>query len=308
MKTYVISLKYPKVLLNDLQTQGFNPNLVEGVDGSKMSYQEKQRECTPFFALFGLPSAIGCALAHKKAIRQFLDSDDELVLIFEDDAVIVENFSEHVSTALQNVPQNFDILYMDCSLCYNTPYSIFFETTPTKKVNEYVIEPSMALGTHCYILSRKGAEKILSTLDKVDDHIDRYFNKKCAQGELVRYTYLPDCVYQTSIIDSKTSSMMRNNHPSIIQPVTQNIDSFLESNANIDYHLNIATYQVAGCKINLMVLVFFILGVLLSFSGLSLKFILIGFFILSLQDLMLLETYFHLLILLFGFQLQHMIK
>lgn len=309
MKTYVISLKYPKQLLNDLQFQGFNPNLVEGVDGSKMSYQEKREKCTELFALFGLPSAIGCALAHKKAMGQFLDSGDEFGLILEDDAVISENFVEHISIAIENVPNDFDILYMDCNLCDKNPPAWLSSMLPTKEhniVNEYITDPGMALSGHCYILSRKGAEKIFKSLGKIDTHIDAHINRKCVGGEITRYSYNPQCVYQTSGINTENSSMMKNIHPSIIQPITRSIK--LPININLEYQMNIATYQICGCRINLMALVFLILGFVLAYLGISRKSIVISFFILSLNDLMLPETYFHLLILLLGFQLQNIIK
>lgn len=48
---------------------------------------------------------IGCALAHKKAINNFLDSQKQFGVIFEDDAEIVENFDFKLLSEILNTQQ-----------------------------------------------------------------------------------------------------------------------------------------------------------------------------------------------------------
>jgi GR25 family glycosyltransferase involved in LPS biosynthesis len=90
----------------------------------------------------------GCNLSHKTLWKQFLESDEELLGVLEDDARMVKHWRG-------DLPDDFDILYLGCN---PTTYKKFNRA----KYKHYHIARRV-LTTHAYIMSRKGAEKALQT-------------------------------------------------------------------------------------------------------------------------------------------------
>ncbi|GHU19377.1 hypothetical protein FACS189472_09070 [Alphaproteobacteria bacterium] len=64
--------------------------IVTAVDGRELS-QEKIKSIVDtesyqkFFKMLPEPGTVGCSLSHEKALKRFLESDNEFALIFEDD-------------------------------------------------------------------------------------------------------------------------------------------------------------------------------------------------------------------------------
>jgi len=91
---------------------------------------------------------LGCNLSHKTLWEQFLESNEELLGVLEDDARMVKHWRGEL-------PDDFDILYLGGNA-----------TTYAKhNQGDYKIWKiaRRVLTTHAYIMSRKGAEKALKS-------------------------------------------------------------------------------------------------------------------------------------------------
>ena len=88
-------------------------------------------------------SALGCAMSHRKAVRQFLDSGQEYCLILEDDAIPNSvDYLSQIEVAVRDAPADWHIINLDY--------------LPNFGLAEYTSYPTL-LKT-AYIINRQGAE------------------------------------------------------------------------------------------------------------------------------------------------------
>lgn len=103
---------------------------------------------------------IACYLGHLKILRIFLRSKHDYCLVLEDDIQKTKNPEQTVSelnNIVSNLPRNFDLLYVSRGFSYCK-----IDTKYSKVLNQTYY----SLTTASYIISKKGAEKILSNKPK----------------------------------------------------------------------------------------------------------------------------------------------
>jgi glycosyl transferase, family 25 len=86
----------------------FNLRPVErfpAVDGSKMPIPSNWPES---------PGAYGCLQSHLSVVRKARAEGRESVLIIEDDVLLAEGFHEKFTARVQNLPENWDMLFFGC--------------------------------------------------------------------------------------------------------------------------------------------------------------------------------------------------
>jgi GR25 family glycosyltransferase involved in LPS biosynthesis len=117
------------------------------------------------------PSEIACFESHKKVWTQFLASDAEVAVIFEDDVLIASTLQTKLES-LSACPQAFDMVKLDFSpgmRQWGPMHSL--NGVETRKIIQVLCS---AAG---YCLSRSGAQKLLALAktycDKLDDFITR---------------------------------------------------------------------------------------------------------------------------------------
>jgi GR25 family glycosyltransferase involved in LPS biosynthesis len=158
IKSYIISLKNPVILINQVKSFGFKTELIEGVYGNKLSYAEKISETGNQLIASTIPdSVLGCALAHVKTWKTFLSTNEPYCVIFEDDAVFEPGFRNKFDICFKHIPSDYDIFYIGC---------LHNKNFVDNNINQYIKIPDCFLGLHSYVLSRKGAEKLLKLIDK----------------------------------------------------------------------------------------------------------------------------------------------
>ena len=122
----------------------------------------------------------GCALSHLLVIKKFLESSDEYVSIFEDDAKIMDAEFLQIDKLLNDIGvKEFDILYLTKRMAHNAKFEI-----------------KGGWGTEGYILTKKGAQNIYNILTcgsgifhPIDNHIQGHIHgmvncrssRKCTQ-------------------------------------------------------------------------------------------------------------------------------
>lgn len=94
--------------------------------------------------------AIGCYLSHVKIWENILKNENEVALIFEDDAQVPVNLNQRIHEEMKNIPNDWDIVLFGyiCKKCMKYD-----------KYNE--VERFML--THCYIIKKKSIAKIMNT-------------------------------------------------------------------------------------------------------------------------------------------------
>lgn len=126
---------------------------------------------------------IGCAMSHIELWKQLLnDNDTDYYIIFEDDAIINSDFVTTIEE-INNIKHilDFDILSLYCGPGINC---VHLEKVHTLKNGISVGRPVFPLSLTSYIISKKGANKLLSEINKIEYHIDMDIAIKNLSGRI----------------------------------------------------------------------------------------------------------------------------
>lgn len=112
--------------------------------------------------------AVGCYLSHYLLWKQLLeDPDNDRYLIFEDDFRPVKKHSDVLRHLINNVPDNADFAFFDVS----------WKHKPTRKYNDfYDVLDCQFFGTHCYIVTKQGVQKVIKHLFPIEVQIDAFIS------------------------------------------------------------------------------------------------------------------------------------
>jgi glycosyl transferase, family 25 len=163
MITLVISLpdavERQRRISASLQSAGISFSIVHGVVGrdltrSQIASVAPSRFMVRFSRELG-PGEIGCTLSHKLALEKFLESNDDIALILEDDAVVPPNLAEAIAHLPGHLPKNWGLLKIGGMggvrgrLVCATDFGKIIET------------PATTVCSHAYVVSRCGARRLL---------------------------------------------------------------------------------------------------------------------------------------------------
>ena len=195
MEVYCISLeknkdKWPNIL-KLLNNNGFNnAQIFHAILGSQFEDDnspevEKYGKADTFistWALYNLKynlerrcheqlgswNAVGCYLSHILLWNQLLKNETiDRMLIFEDDITFENNFIDRYQTYMNNLPDDFDIAFLDVNL----------RSKNVTKINNYVNKIQNSFyGLHAYIISKKCAKAFLSKIFPIEIQIDSYMS------------------------------------------------------------------------------------------------------------------------------------
>ena len=84
-----------------------NPHFTDAIMAIRMSDEEAFSYATPNTYL--TKGEIGCALSHKKAYKELLDSNQNSIVIFEDDAVFTKDFSVDILLKIIKIVDDMDV-------------------------------------------------------------------------------------------------------------------------------------------------------------------------------------------------------
>ena len=285
--TYIINLdkdtsRWEKMKIECKKHFIENYTRIPGIDGSVITDKDMDlvsSSCKNFCTR----STIGCALSHIKAWEKVGGT----TLILEDDSRFENDFVESVLSKLESVPKDFDILYLGCNIgCYNDDkrtfetflYSLIKKTSKFKRINKDIYVPYLPLALHGYILSKKGAKKLLDLVKhkKVNDHIDVHILEN--SSGLSIYASDPLLVYQ----------LVENSNIATGYPVV--INSIFEKYTNdfripYTYFLTCPILKIGFMEINLFVIVVSLLAVALHSKGVSTSKLSLIYFVFNVVEL-----------------------
>lgn len=161
---YDISTRIDAVDGNKLDLQNISPYLVtkQGIDDA-MNGKKLYTMLTK--------GGIGCALSHRKCYQYIVDNKINRCLVLEDDCYLDDDFNKKLRDLENNIPADFDILFLGHHVAY-TDYDY---------KNVFYFTPNKIYGLFGYIITYKGASKLLEHVfpitKQIDTEIPYHFNK-----------------------------------------------------------------------------------------------------------------------------------
>jgi GR25 family glycosyltransferase involved in LPS biosynthesis len=289
--TYVISLKYPEKLLNTLSRHSLTPILFKGFLGKETSQNFITKHFTTLYSIFGPKSSIGCALSHLHVWKTFLNTNKKYAIVFEDD-IILDSQTPHllptIHTYISNTPRNFDILYLGCFGSENTPnfFTIIMKllgiSSQYKYINTHVKKPEIALAAHAYIISRKGAKKLIKHLNNnIHNHIDYCIQALYAKGILNNYVTIPRLIYQSST-DTTMSNNVSNLYPILLNNILS--DFYVDKHVKASYITTLSVFRLGNTNFTISTIL--LVGIIITSILLNVNYyyILLWIFLISLPN------------------------
>ena len=110
----------------------------------------------------------GCYLSHIEVLQKFLKTKNKFLIIFEDDALLINDFKNVLIERTKYVPSNWDIILLGfkfAKINNNDPNKDLHIINGVTKVNSYT-------GNYSVIYNRKSAKKLLKLLIPMDWYMD----------------------------------------------------------------------------------------------------------------------------------------
>lgn len=176
--------KYIKDVMKKIKLE---PKLIQGPDKNKLNL-EKMIENNELVKKDGIDEnrgRIACHLGHLKILNTFLQSNKKYALIFEDDIFIPQEKNKKIEIGtkiknlINNIPFDADIVY----------FGYCFENCSSKyKYNKYFNKSVRPVCRHCYLVSRKGANIIISNTKYISSSGDIRYMKLIEENKLKSYS------------------------------------------------------------------------------------------------------------------------
>jgi len=131
--------------------------------------------------------AVGCSLSHFKVWEELIKSDPSIkaTLVFEDDSSVPAGLKEKLVRVLNAAPPDWDVLQLQRTKFAGGATGC----KPIKGEDEWQLCTSL-MGTHAYIVSRKGAKALLEKAYPIELHVDAYM-AYMARMEYIRMIWHP---------------------------------------------------------------------------------------------------------------------
>jgi GR25 family glycosyltransferase involved in LPS biosynthesis len=123
--------------------------------------------------------AVGCSLSHFKAWSFLQSSSAPALIIFEDDTTIPVDFKERAAKLLSEDMPAWDVVTF-----YNTPYEGGM-TGCTPIAGSKWSNCTSLMGAHAYMISRRGADRLLARAYPIEMHVDAYLAFMARMGHVV---------------------------------------------------------------------------------------------------------------------------
>ena len=233
MQVYLINLDGDHERLAHFQRQarqaGIEFERLAAVDGRKLAPKDYQKLISPKFEFAPMtPAEFGLLGSHRKAWECFLQTNEQNAAIFEDDAILATDLGTAL-TEIDRTKMPFDIIKLETTL-----RSVVMSPSEETLSSGYQLHELLTWhgGTAGYIISRAGAEKLLSwkaqphdasTAEKdapllcsasvLDQMLFNPFSKVCSQLRVIQMN--PAGCIQNDILARQTGGA---NFGSTIQP------------------------------------------------------------------------------------------
>ncbi|WP_319520415.1 glycosyltransferase family 25 protein [uncultured Martelella sp.] len=207
MKIYILNLESDRDRFEHaaraFEAKGLAFERLAAVDGRKMTAEELSA-CLAYPAAGSYdlsPSQVGCYLSHVHAWQRFLETDAATVAIFEDDVHLGEDIEQVLAAPETWLPEDTDILKLEtCLQKVPLPADAEGGMIAGRRIIRLTGRHHGSAG---YLLTRKGAEKLLRNSRKLAVGVDAMlFNPRSEVAERpVVYQIDPAICIQDDIAD-----------------------------------------------------------------------------------------------------------
>jgi glycosyl transferase family 25 len=157
------------------------------VHGKNLTRMELEADCTALARRFCTPGMLGCFLSHRNLWLKILREPEPYQMVLEDDVIPVSDFPTRVQQCLEELqrhPQTaetWDVLLLGAFSCVHPDqrYGMFRvqaillgDGRKPRFVTPHCHVPHRPLGTFGYILTKRGARKLLQRAYKPGWHVD----------------------------------------------------------------------------------------------------------------------------------------
>jgi GR25 family glycosyltransferase involved in LPS biosynthesis len=126
---------------------------------------------------------IGCAFSHISVWRELLQSLNPSYMILEDDVQPSIDYNDLMIPVLKELPVTFDILFL-----YVSPKFYRNDDTIQLPGKNYINKGYYTEDVSAYIISRKGARKLLRKFKAIKEPLDIMITKEIMNDEIEAYT------------------------------------------------------------------------------------------------------------------------
>lgn len=143
--------------------------------------------------------AVGCALSHISIWKQIVDKQISEALIFEDDIEINDNFVQELSKLKPYLPENYDMIHLG--------YGLKSLLGIRQIINKYFVKTTSCMSGFGYLLSNKGAKKLLEHIFPISAPYDVEITKKISNFDIYLISPFNRIVFSlTSVLNEKFGS------------------------------------------------------------------------------------------------------
>ena len=198
IKTFLINLDRRKDRLEKLEK---NPDFIyleaerfPAIDGNLLQPNPKLQKIFEGNDYNMRAGIVGCALSHLKLYINLVNSNLNCLLILEDDIVFCHNFKEKYLKCLSMLPKEYDIIYLG----HHAKIEKKDEGLSFIKTNSNESLKISYGGNFSYLISKKGAIKLLNFIERVGmtNAIDTMIQKA---GDIIDLYYLSENIIKSDM-------------------------------------------------------------------------------------------------------------
>jgi GR25 family glycosyltransferase involved in LPS biosynthesis len=261
-KVYVINLDKDRDRLQAIDTvlrkQGISYERLPATLGSKVS---KDSRLTTLCNMFCTDGIKGCAISHHRAWEDALQNGYSRILVFEDDAVIPEDFDKKVREVMYNLPDSYEIVFLGCRFfCSNKTSAehighAVMGTAP-QPFKETIQKVNGSIGAHATIYTSSFMKKVID--EPIETHIDLQIQRWITKFKINAYGLSPELVTTT---DPALSSNLADKFPPLLN---KTLDKFeVTDNVPLGWALSENQMKLGPLNINFYNLIFLALAAVL---------------------------------------------
>jgi hypothetical protein len=198
--------------INQFNNIGIKPDFFDAIMGNTMSKDKLKtflRHGSKEFFLS--PGEIGCALSHLGVYKLLLESNENSIIIFEDDVLFDESMSKDILMKLQSFIDSQEnpavIALYDSTFKYGKPVD---------QIDNYAIYKTTSFWcTHGYIINRQAAKNILNLQTPIAFVIDwwrRYYYLNACQLFCLNHDIIKQNIEIISSIESERECFINRNY------------------------------------------------------------------------------------------------
>jgi len=252
-KVYVINLERDRTRLHtfdaEMKRHGISYTRFPAVLGTEIKYDDGLTKACNQICTAGMK---GCALSHRAIWEDMLKNRYENVLIFEDDASLIDNFEQVFRDGWSQLPNDYDIYYLGChATCENSDpsskvFNKVFNTAP-EQIDSHLKSVQGSLGTHAYILSEKCAKVLVDT--PIGTHVDLQMTLWIKELGLSAYSITPLVVH----VEGQTESNLSDSFPQLLNSLLHPF--YLFDSIPLDRAATEHWFQLGGYPVNLILVI-----------------------------------------------------